>query len=188
MTSRTASAGAGVKINLSPFFLLLTAAVLAAGCGYTIGPPARDGGAPPQAERTIAVPLLDNGTTEPLLGEIVSSRLKAQLQAAGPWRIVNASESPELLLNGRVTSLQSVPMAFDADSRATEYRVELRVSLTLTQTADGTVLWSASELVSAADYYASQDVAATRQSKERSFHDASQRLADQVAQQLSFIQ
>lgn len=163
--------------------LLVTLLLASAGCGYTLGP------APTTTARadarTIAVPLLDNGTTEPLLGQIVSQRLKRQLEVAGPWRIVNAGDRPDWSLSGRVNGLQVTPMAFDADSRATEYRIELRVSLTLTRAADGAVLWSAPDLRGTADYYASRDAIATRRSKERSLHDASQHLADMVAQQLS---
>jgi hypothetical protein len=167
--------------------LLLTAllpAALTAGCGYTLGlPPSTTAGA--ATSRTIAVPLLENDTTEPLLGEIVSHRLKSQLNATAPWRIVNTDDRPEWLLKGRVTGVLVTPMAFDADSQATEYRVELHVNLTLTRTADGSVFWSAPNLISVADYYANLDVAATRRSKDLSFHDASQRLADLVAEQLT---
>ena len=165
--------------------LLMAIALGAAGCGYTTlsALPAQEGQA--AGASTLAVTLLENETTEPLLGEIVTRRLKTQLAVAGPWRIVNASDQPAWLLNGRVTGVKTIPMAFDADSRATEYRLELRVDLTLTRTADGAVLWSGRELIGAADYYANRDAIATRQAKERSFHDAGQRLADLVAHQLS---
>ncbi|MEW6324800.1 MAG: LPS assembly lipoprotein LptE [Nitrospirota bacterium] len=164
---------------MRPLILFL---LMLAGCGYTLGerPSPAAGGAP-----TLAVELFENATAEPLLGELLSRRLKSQLAAAGPWRIVNPDDQPTWLLRGRVTGLRTTPMAFDADSRATEYRTELRVSLTLTRTADGATPWSASEVTGAADYYASRDAIATRQSKERSFQDAGQRVADQVAQQLS---
>jgi outer membrane lipopolysaccharide assembly protein LptE/RlpB len=165
------------------FLVALAALAVATGCGYTLGgaTPAATGG----TVGTMAVAPLDNATAEPLLGDIVTRQIKDRLQSAGSWRLVNDDDQPDWRLNGRVTGLEITPMAFDADSLATEYRLELRAQLTLTRPADGAVVWSAPELTGDADYYANRDAAATARSKERAFHDAGRRLADEVAQQLA---
>jgi outer membrane lipopolysaccharide assembly protein LptE/RlpB len=164
--------------------------VALAGCGYTIGSlnEGNSGGGSSGLSRTIAVLLLDNATAEPLLGEIVSERLNAQLLASGPWRIVGAGQRPELLLNGHVTTLKTTPVAFDADSRATEYQMEIHLNVIVTSASDGSTIWSAPDLIGAADYYVDQNsVAASRESKERAFRDAGQRLAESVVQQLALL-
>jgi outer membrane lipopolysaccharide assembly protein LptE/RlpB len=169
--------------------LLVLAAL--AGCGYTVG--SSGGSSVPHEEtgrpvRAIAVPILDNTTPEPLLGEIVSKRVKAELLAAGAWRIANTGQRPELVLNGRVSGLKSTPVAFDTDRRATEYQLEIHVDVTLNKTADGSTIWSAPDLVGRADYYVDRNsVALSRESKERAFQDAGQRLAENIVQQLSLL-
>jgi len=169
-------------------FYYVFAFVVLAGCGYYIGAGgsslSHTGEGHPS--RTMAMPLLDNMTAEPLLGEIVSERLKGELLAAGPWRIVNAGQRPELLLSGRVNMLKSTPVAFDADSKATEYQMEIHVELTLTRTADGSTIWSAPELVGFADFYVDKDNLTTSlESKQRAFQDAGQRVAESAVQQLA---
>jgi hypothetical protein len=164
---------------------------LAAGCGYTIGSLGgasdRSGGSDGPS-RTIAVPLMDNSTAEPLLGEIVSARLKDQLIAAGHWRIVDTGQTPELRLNGHVTRLKTTPVAFNVDNRATEYQLEIHLNLVLTRASDGATVWSAPDLIGAADYYVDENnVATSREAKERAFRDAGQRLAEEITQQLALL-
>ncbi|MBI3620629.1 MAG: hypothetical protein HY208_00375 [Nitrospirae bacterium] len=134
------------------------------------------------------MPLLDNATAEPLLGEIVSERLKDQLIAAGHWRIVGAGQAPELLLNGHITKLKTTPVAFNADNRVTEYQMDVHLNLILTRVSDGSTVWSVSDLIGSADYYVDENnVASSRESKERAFRDAGQRLAEEITQQLALL-
>lgn len=172
---------------MTPGRALLAGAVASlclVGCGYVLGPPGFPA-ADPHASRTIVVAPLDNNTHEPLLGEILTNRLKRQLLASGAWRIANIGGHPDFTLTGRIDTVKFTPIAFDADGRAAEYGVEVHAVLTLTRSTDGAVIWSIVDFTSAADYYANLDVTATRQSKERSFEDAGQRFAEQVAQRLT---
>jgi hypothetical protein len=154
---------------------------LAVGCGYTFGPAI----VPPLGVtlHTMAIDLMENATMEPQLGATLTQRLKGQFLASGRWRIVNHNQKPEALLTGRIVSLTQTPVAFDADSRAIEYRLEIHVDLALTRRADEAELWSASGLLGYADYYVNQDVELSRESKERALDDASQQIADAVTQQ-----
>lgn len=179
------------SLNPEPRTLILFALLLIlSGCGYTIGtsdhtsmPHSKTGPA-----RTIAVPIFDNSTSEPLLGEIVTERVKAQLLAAVALRMANTNQKPELLLNGHVSKFKLTPVAFDANSLATEYQLELHVKVTLTRTADSSTIWSAPDLVGLADYYVDQNsLAASVESKNRGFQDAGQRLAENIAQQLALL-
>jgi hypothetical protein len=136
----------------------------------------------------MAMLLVDNVTAEPLLGEIVSERLKAQLLAAGAWRLVNSNQQPELLLNGRVNKLRVTPVAFDTEGKATEYQLEMRVNFVLTRASDGSTIWSATDMAGFSDYYVDRNnVALSREAKERAFQDAGQRLAENVVQQLILL-
>jgi hypothetical protein len=137
---------------------------------------------------TIAVPLFDNTTSEPLLGEIVTERVKSELLAASAWHMTNTDQEPELLLNGRVIKLKLTPVAFDANSLATEYQLEIHTDVTLTRTAGDSIIWSAPDLIGLADYYVDQNnLAASNESKNRAFRDAGQRLAESIAQQLALL-
>jgi len=138
--------------------------------------------------RTIAVPIFDNTTSDPLLGEIVTERVKAQLLATGSWQMANTDQRPELLLNGHVSTLKLTPVAFDANSLATEYRLELHVEVTLIRAADSSTIWSAPDLVSLADYYVDQNnLAASNESKNRAVRDAGQQLAENIVEQLALL-
>jgi hypothetical protein len=161
--------------------IILLSGWFASGCGYTVAglsePAAISNGTGP----TLAVPLLDNRTDEPLMSQIVTERLKHQFLASGPWRLVNTDGAPELTLTGRVAAVELTPVSFDVDSRVTEYHLELRVDLALTRSHDGAVLWSIETLTGGADYYVNEDVAATQRSKERSLRDAGQRIAERAS-------
>jgi outer membrane lipopolysaccharide assembly protein LptE/RlpB len=175
--------------------ILLVLFLTLSGCGYTIGSTGGSigGTSSPHAEagrlsRTIAVPIFDNTTSDPLLGEIVTERVKAQLLATGSWQMANTDQRPELLLNGHVSTLKLTPVAFDANSLATEYRLELHVEVTLTRAADSSTIWSAPDLVSLADYYVDQNnLAASNESMNRAVRDAGQRLAENIVEQLALL-
>ena len=138
--------------------------------------------------RTIAVPVLANATPEPQLGEIVTEQVKSEMLAAGPWRILNTGQEPQLLLNGNVSRLKETPVAFDADNLATEYQMEIHVDFTLVRSADGSTIWSAPDLIGLADYYVDKNsISLSRESKVRAFHQAGQRLGQSIVQQLELV-
>jgi outer membrane lipopolysaccharide assembly protein LptE/RlpB len=175
--------------------ILLALLLILSGCGYTIGSIGGSSGttSTPHAEagrlsQTIAVPIFDNTTSDPLLGEIVTERVKAQLLATGSWQMANTDQRPELLLSGHVSTLKLTPVAFDANSLATEYRLELHVEVILTRAADGSTIWSAPDLVSLADYYVDQNnLAASNESRDRAVRDAGQQLAQNIVEQLALL-
>jgi outer membrane lipopolysaccharide assembly protein LptE/RlpB len=102
--------------------------------------------------------------------------------------MANTDQRPELLLNGHVSTLKLTPVAFDANSLATEYRLELHVEVTLTRAADSSTIWSAPDLVGLADYYVDQNsLAASNESKNRAVRDAGQRLAENIVEQLALL-
>lgn len=134
------------------------------------------------------MPVLANSTPEPLLGEIVTERVKSELVDAGRWRIANTGQGPEWVLNGTISRLKVNPVAFDADNLATEYLMEIHADFSLVRAADDSTIWSAPDLIGLADFYVDKNsVSSSRESKERAFQDAGQRLAESVVHQLELV-
>ena len=106
--------------------------VLAAtGCGYTAV------SAPPAGEvRTVAVPLFNNRTFEPLLEARLTERVKARLVSTGPWRLVNRPGVADLVIVGTVTGFGVTAVSFDATHSALEERVTITVDVTAERRGD----------------------------------------------------
>ncbi|OGW63369.1 MAG: hypothetical protein A2638_04330, partial [Nitrospirae bacterium RIFCSPHIGHO2_01_FULL_66_17] len=95
------------------------------GCGYSAV------STPPVGEvRTVAVPLFDNRTFEPLLEARLTERVKARLVSTGPWRLVNRPGVADLVIVGTVTDFGVTAVSFDATHRALEQRVTITVEIT----------------------------------------------------------
>lgn len=105
-----------------PILALFLLAVLS-GCGYHLSGQA---GTIPQHLQRIAVPMFTNSTEVPVLGELVTSAVRTQLQRDGRARL-GTEASSTALLRGEVRNYHLQLLATTRDDFALEYRVAVDV-------------------------------------------------------------
>lgn len=153
--------------------------VAGGGCGYTTV--ATHGGHPP----TIAVPLFENRTFEPLLDVRVTERVKSRLVAAGPWRLVNRPGTADLVVRGVVTALGVTPVSFDRSNRVLEQRVTITAQITTdrrSQAAAGPPFQGT--VTGTSEYSEIGDTLQIRAAKNRAIEDAGDLLAQDLIARL----
>jgi len=119
-------------------WLLPLTLVVLLGCGYR--PVGFD--LPPAQERpTLAIPPFANRSTEVGLETLMAN---AFLQAFGQsrfWRLVPRPEDADLVLEGKVQSVENSSVAFFDINRSVVRRVTIHVDLSLRRRDSGKVLW-----------------------------------------------
>jgi hypothetical protein len=114
------------------------------GCGY------RPLGAAPstsQERPTLAIPLFANRSTEVGLEAIFARAMINAFAQTGAVRVVHGDRQADLVLEGKVRSLENASVAFDSVTRSTVRRVTLRVDFTLRRQKGGKVLWKDTQMV-----------------------------------------
>lgn len=130
---------------------------------------------------SVAVPLFDNRTFEPILEARVTERVKTRLVSTGPWRVVNNPERAALVIRGAVTAFGVTTLSFDASdpSLPPTRPLEQRISITADVTAE-----SAQHapfrmvLTGTAEYTQTSDSLQTRAAKNRAIEEASDGVAE----------
>ncbi|MBI5179424.1 MAG: hypothetical protein HZA04_09235 [Nitrospinae bacterium] len=100
------------------------AASLAA-CGYRL---AGQSTKLPDPVRTIAIPVFANDTAEPDLELTVTRAVTEKFQHDGRLAVV-PSAGADSVLTATITGYTLEPMAYDAENKATQYRVRLKVKI-----------------------------------------------------------
>ena len=97
------------------------------GCGYRpLGAAPPD----PQVRPTLAIPLFANRSTEVGLEAIFATALINAFAQTGAVKVVPGDRDADLVLEGKVRSLDNTSVAFDSVSRSSVRRVTLRVEIT----------------------------------------------------------
>ncbi len=155
---------------------MLAALMFVAGCGYSMM------SAPQEPGRgSVAVPLFDNRTFEPILEARVTERVKTRLVSTGPWRVVNNPKRAALVIRGAVTAFGVTTLSFDAadPSQAPTRPLEQQISITADVTAESdqhTPLRMI--LTGTAEYTQTSDSLQTRAAKNRAIEEASDGVAE----------
>jgi hypothetical protein len=123
----------------------MAVAALLAGCGYRpLGTDTTGAG------RQVYVEAFANDTMRPGLQGLVAAELLRQLRFRGMLRPAE-SGPPDLILSGRVSGYENIPVAFGAQDIGRRFRVRLVLTSTLAGRADGKV--RVSETVYGEAYY-----------------------------------
>lgn len=122
-----------------------------AGCGYRpVGTGAPLSGEPP----TIAIPLFDNRSTEVGLEAVFANAFVETFAQSGALRVTPRPEEADLVLEGKVASLELSSVAFFDIDRSLVRKANIRVELSLKNRKTGKVLWKNLEVL-AEDYVVS---------------------------------
>jgi len=181
-----------MKKNKSvPFFgllasyLLLLASFFFTGCGYQI---AGRGAHIPEGVRTIAIPVFENKTLEPIVEEEFTPVVIREFLRDSRIEVVSRSQAG-LVLRGSVTSYKESPLSFDRDQNVLEYRITVITHLILVRpngspngssNGSGEILWER-DVTESAEYRASSDVMSTRVAKLLALQEIARNLAQDAA-------
>jgi len=131
-----------IRTRWFPLLLIL----LMLGCGYR-----PMGAAPlsPQGAPTIAIPPFANRSTEVGLEAILAGALINTFSQTKALKVTSSAQDADLVLEGKVRSIDNTSVAFIDVTRSTVRRVTLRIELNLRK--GGKVLWK-DNLVLQEDY------------------------------------
>jgi hypothetical protein len=151
---------------------ILTSLALS-GCGYTF---VRYGEGLGDVRR-IAIHGITNDSFEPGVETLVSQALSEEFMRRGALRLVDTTETADLVITGSVKSVEVRGRSFSSILFALEYEVRMQLALSLKR-RDGTeVAIDPNALVDAERYLASSDIEVTRTNRE----EALRRLAGVLA-------
>lgn len=159
---------------------LLLGVIMLAGCGYR-----PEGRAVSGPERpTLAVELLLNRTGRAFLENEVSNRVVERFARGTHYRLVESSASAELILSGAITVYTTTPAAYDRDDQIRLYRASMTIQVSITNSADGRVLWRG-DLVESDEFLASADRALQQANENAALATMAERLADELYARIS---
>jgi Lipopolysaccharide-assembly len=125
--------------------LALVVALLAGGCGYTVG-----GTLPPHIQ-TIAVPIFRNSTREPAVESIITRAVVEAFSTNGRLRVVRTSQA-DAILEGDIIGFTVGAIAFDKDSNVSLYRLVVTVNLRMRDVKRNAVLFTQNGVQEQADF------------------------------------
>jgi len=125
-----------MKARLRALLLLLLLTLL--GCGYR---PLGAAPATPQGPPTLAIPPFGNRSVEVGLETVFADALIQVFSQTKAVRITTKPQEADLVLEGRVRSVDQASVAFLDVNRSNVRRVTLRVELALRRPHSGKVLW-----------------------------------------------
>ena len=125
-------------MNAMKTILCALAVLWLSGCGYTLQGSGSD--LPPDVKR-IAIPFVENNSTEAGLASIVTEALRDQFERYGVLSVVDESASPDAILSARILSVVRQTASTTAK---TDSALQLDTILTLSaeiKRPDGQLLW-----------------------------------------------
>ena len=156
--------------------------LLLAGCGY------RPMGAEPigPTTRTLAVPLFANRSTEVGLEAILANAMINAFTQTRAVKVTPYEEGADLVLDGKVQSVDNTSVAFQSVTQSTVRRVTVRVELTLRQRDNGKVLWKDSQVLQE-DYVVDPNYHAGEATKSEGLRRAAVTLARRVMDKVLLV-
>jgi outer membrane lipopolysaccharide assembly protein LptE/RlpB len=139
----------------------------------------------PPSDQTIAIPLFENATFEPLLEKRVSESFKETFLKQG-WRVVVQSNQAPLTLSGRVIRFDKTPISLNRIGQAQEYRITIGLEyMLLPKKGDRSQQKDHAE--ASAEYIANPDPISDRVAQDRAIREAGQHLAERVADRINVV-
>jgi outer membrane lipopolysaccharide assembly protein LptE/RlpB len=131
-------------------------ALALSGCGYHV---VGTGNSLPQTLHTIAVPAFVNKTSRYRVEQKMTQAVVRELLARTSYRVVSDPAAGDAVLQGEVTSLESLPEVYDTTTgRATAMLVTVQMKVSLTDQATKKVLYQNDKFVFRQPYAIATDV------------------------------
>ena len=123
--------------------LLLLATLLNLQCGYRLTGRGRN---LPAAARTIAIPAFANETPRYGTERFITAALREEFLKRSRLRLSEAVEKADLLLEGRISVFETVPIAYDTRGAAKRYEVRISVHVRLIDLKKNELVYEGNEL------------------------------------------
>jgi len=174
--------------ELVAYCLLPLAYCLVAGCGYqfqvegqgpTIGAAAAQSGEN-KALAKLAIPIFENKSFEPNLELKYTDYSRKEFAAGSGAQVVNASESPDLVLKGQILSVVLPTLVFSITEGTQESRATATVRVTVEDARTGKVIWTQNATASS-EFFVSNDLQFNRVLQTRAEEQAGRLIAADLA-------
>jgi outer membrane lipopolysaccharide assembly protein LptE/RlpB len=146
-------------VRVRAWFACTAAMILASllsGCGYHV---AGHSAALPANVKTIGIPALENRTNQYRIEQRLTAALVREFLAKTSYRIVADANQADAVLRGRITSLESSAVLFDAATgRATTMLVTMRCEVVLEEREPPKVLYRNDNFLFRDEYEISTDL------------------------------
>lgn len=135
-------------IHLCAVFSVIS--VLLSGCGYHV---AGRSNSLPKSIHVIAVPALENKTTNYRIEQRLTAATVHEFLSKTPYRVVSNPADGDAVLRGKVLSLEAVPLLFDTTTgRATTMLVTVKCEVSFEERDTGKVLYHTDNFVFRNEY------------------------------------
>ena len=153
------------------------------GCGYRpLGAAPPDG----QIRPTLAVPLFANRSTEVGLEAVFATAMINAFAQTKAVKVVSGDRDADLVLEGKVRSLDNTSIAFDSVSKSSVRRVTLRVEITLRRKKGDKVLLKDTEILQE-DYVVDPNYHFGEATRTEGIHRAAITLARRVLEKVLLV-
>ena len=154
------------------------------GCGYhPVGTASR---LDHQTQPSLAVPLFANRTTEVGLETVFANAMINAFAQTSAVRVVPGDRDADLVLEGKVRSIDNTSIAFQDVQHSTVRRVTMRVELTLRQKKGDKVLWKDTQVLQE-DYVVDPNYHAGEATKSEGIRRAAVNLARRVVDKVLLV-
>lgn len=132
----------------------------------------------------LSVPVFVNKTFEPLIENTLTRRFRQQILRDGHLKLVASEENSDMTLEGQLNSFSQIPLSFDTNNSALEYRISLVIQISLKDAKTKKVLWQKSGITGNSDYYVNADSNLNRAALDRAIDEASTVVAEDVISEI----
>jgi hypothetical protein len=153
------------------------------GCGYR---PLGAAPADPQVRPTLAIPLFANRSTEVGLEAIFATAMINAFAQTGAVKVVSGDRDADLVLEGKVRSLDNTSVAFNSVTQSSVRRVTLRVEVLLRKTKGDKVLWKDTQVLQE-DYVVDPNYHLGEATRTEGLHRAAVTLARRVLDKVLLV-
>jgi len=157
-------------------------ALSATSCGYTLV--GRGNFLPPEV-KTIQVPSFVNRTTRVELEQRVTQAISEEMVSRGRLQLVSSASDADVILKGSIETFAIVPVALNAERRATQYQISItaRIEL-LDHRAEDKVLWKNDQYYFTENYPINVDATDAFDQESRAIREIAERFAEGVVANL----
>jgi len=153
--------------------LALAAALLAGGCGYTVG------GTLPSHIQTVSVPIFRNTTREPGVESLITRAVVEAFSTNGRLKVVGSREA-DAVLDGEITGYTIASIAFDKDANVRLYRLIVTVNLHMRDVKHHAVLFQQNGVQEQADFRVQGQVSQTISREESALRVAAAEIGQSI--------
>ncbi|MBI5683410.1 MAG: LptE family protein [Deltaproteobacteria bacterium] len=126
------------------------------GCGYHIA--GKDGKFPGDI-KTVSIPFFKNETQKPDVESVITPAVVDEFVISGIVKVVSNGEAT---ISGTIKDYKLSPVSFNRNDLLQEYRLTIRLELSLVRKSDGKILWQDKNFTDYEDFRVTSDITATK--------------------------